>query len=138
MPDAPAFSPTIALLILSRQADVELARLLEPHGLSLRTYGILSTLARMPGTSTAAIARRAELTVDDLRPMLKRLQDAGLTRPGDERGATVTLTPAGATLLAELAPRLADLDARFFAGDRADLAVTLATATAEPVREPQD
>jgi DNA-binding MarR family transcriptional regulator len=138
VPDTPPVSPTIALLTLSRLAEVEVARLLEPHGLSVRTYGILSTVGRMAGTSTAAIARRTELTPDDLRPMLKRLQDAGFTRPGDERGATVTLTPAGATLLAELAPRVADLDARLFAGERAGLGAALVTATAEPAREPQD
>ena len=38
---APRFSPTIALLTVSRVAEVQIAALLEPHGLTLRKYGIL-------------------------------------------------------------------------------------------------
>ena len=139
MPDLPPRpSPTVALLTLSRAAELEMSRLLEPHALTLRKYGILTRIAAVPGISTADLARRAAIAGDDLRPMLRMLQDAGLTRPGDERSATVTITPAGARLLADLDAAVSELDARLFAGERAELAAALLAATAERIAEPQD
>jgi len=134
-------SPTIALLTLSRAAEIEMARLLEPHGLSVRKLSILTRIADVPGTSTADLARRLGIDAVDLSPMLRGLQDAGLTRPGDERSATVTLTPAGARLLSRVLVQVADLDERMFPdSDDAvrELARALLAATAEPVGEPQD
>ncbi|MEO5921954.1 MAG: hypothetical protein ABIQ01_12505 [Pseudolysinimonas sp.] len=131
-------SPTVALLTLSRAAELEMSRLLEPHGLSLRKFGILTRIAAVPGISTADLARRSDLAPEDVAPMLRTLRDAGLTRPGDERSATVAITPAGARLLASLEASISELDERLFAGDRAELAASLLGATAVPHAEPQD
>jgi DNA-binding MarR family transcriptional regulator len=129
----------VALLTLSRAAEIEMARLLEPHGLTLRKYGILSRIAAVPGSSTADLARRAGLTAADIAPLLRSLRDAGLTRPGDERSATVTITPAGAQLLTRLNASVAELDTRLFSGaGRTELAAALAGVSAERLGEPQD
>ena len=42
----PPFSPTIALVTLARIVEVRLGALLEPHGLTLRKYGILGHIDR--------------------------------------------------------------------------------------------
>ncbi|MEO8262841.1 MAG: MarR family transcriptional regulator [Pseudolysinimonas sp.] len=134
-------SPTIALLTLSRTAEVEMSRVLEPHALSVRKFGILSRIAAMPGTSVADLARRLSLDAADLAPMLRALQDAGLTRAGDERSATVTITPAGVRLLGTVSAEVAAVDERLFPEAdeaRSALAVALLTAFAEPLGEPQD
>ncbi|MEO8095071.1 MAG: MarR family transcriptional regulator [Pseudolysinimonas sp.] len=141
MSDSPRRSPTVALLTLSRVAELELARVLEPHALSLRKFDILTRIGTVPGMSTADLARRTGLDAAALAPMLRSLQDAGLTRPADERGATVGITPAGARLLADLSPQLAAIDARLFDdedGDARALANALLAATAETSAEPQD
>jgi DNA-binding MarR family transcriptional regulator len=131
-------SPTVALLTLSRAAELELARLLEPHGLTLRKFLILGRVSAVPGISTADLARRSGLAPDDVRPMLRALRDAGLTRAADERSATVAITPAGSRLLASLEGSISEIDERLFPGDRSDLAAALLGATAEPTAEPQD
>ena len=138
MPDAPRLSPTVALLTLSRAAEIEMARVLEPHGLTLRKYGILSRIAAVPGISAADLARRAALAAEDIAPLLRALRDAGLTRAADERSATVTITPAGSRLLALLDTAVADVDARLFHGERAELASALLEATSERLGAPQD
>ena len=131
-------SPTVALLTLSRAAELEMARLLEPHGLTLRKFAILTRIAAVPGISTADLARRSGLATDDVAPMLRTLRDAGLTRATDERSATVAITPAGSRLLASLEGSISEIDGRLFSGDRSELAAALLGATAEPTAEPQD
>ncbi|CAN5496429.1 hypothetical protein BH09ACT4_BH09ACT4_08060 [soil metagenome] len=141
MSDSPRRSPTVALLTLSRIAELELARVLEPHALSLRKFDILTRIGTVPGLSTADLARRTGIDAAALAPMLRSLQDAGLTRPADERGATVGITPAGSRLLATLAPQIASVDARLFNehdADAATLANALLAATAESIAEPVD
>ena len=138
MPDAPRLSPTVALLTLSRVAEIEMARVLEPHGLTLRKYGILSRIAAVPGISTADLARRAGLAAEDIAPMLRALRDAGLTRAADERSAMVTITPAGSRLLALLDTAVADVDARMFPAERGELASALLVETSERLGAPQD
>lgn len=139
MPDSLRFSPTVALVTLSRTAEVELARLLEPSGLGLGTFGILSRVGRAPGTSVSQLVRDADSTPEAVAPMVRRLRESGLIRNGDERGATVTITPAGVTLLTRIDAGLAEVDARLFGGDRGgELAAALAAATAEDLGEPQD
>ena len=131
-------SPTVALLTLSRAAELEMARLLEPHGLTLRKFLILSRVSAVPGISTADLARRSGLAPDDVSPMLRALRDAGLTRAADERSATVAITPTGSRLLARLEGSISEIDERLFPGDRSHLAAALLDATAEPPAEPQD
>jgi len=131
-------SPTVALLTLSRAAELEMARLLEPHGLTLRKFLILGRVSAVPGISTADLARRSGLAPDDVAPMLRSLRDAGLTRAADERSATVAITPAGTRLLATLGAAISELDTRLFPGERSDLAAALLDATAEPHAEPQE
>jgi DNA-binding MarR family transcriptional regulator len=131
-------SPTIALLALSRAAELEMARVLEPHGLTLRKLIILARIETVPGISTADLARRSGLAPDDVAPMLRALRDAGLTRAADERSATVAITPAGSRLLASLEGSISEIDGRLFPADRSELAAALLAATDAPTAEPQD
>ncbi len=115
-----------------------MARLLEPHGLTLRKLIILARVAAVPGISTADLARRSGLAPEDVKPMLRTLRDAGLTRAADERSATVAITPAGSRLLASLEGSISEIDGRLFPGDRSELAAALLAATDAPPAEPQD
>jgi DNA-binding MarR family transcriptional regulator len=136
--------PSIDLLRIARDVELEVARVLEPHGLTLRKYGILHLLGDVPGLSVTDLARRQRTTPDDLRMLLRALTDAGLVRQaasGSGHEPLLALTPRGATALTGVDAALSELDARLFADagpERSELAATVAAAVAEPVREPQD
>jgi DNA-binding MarR family transcriptional regulator len=134
--------PAIDLLRIARDVELAVARVLEPHGLTLRKYGILQLLGDVPGLSAGELARRQRTTVDDLRVLLRSLTDAGLVRQaasGSGHAPLIALSPAGSRTLHAVDARLTDLDAELFAGpERAALAAAVAEAVAQPVREPQD
>ena len=144
MSDRPRFSPTIALLTVSRVAEVQIASVLEPHGLTLRKYGILGHIAATPGLSMSDLARRSAITVQSVHTLIGSLADAGLVISkveGSGHAAQISVTPAGVALLDRLAAAVAELDAQLFAGDdMAQLAFALATLTEARMSraEPQD
>jgi DNA-binding MarR family transcriptional regulator len=134
--------PSVDLLRISRDVELAVARVLEPHGLTLRKYGILHELGDVPGLSATELARRQRTTPGDLRVLLRSLADAGLvTRAASGSGhePLLALSRAGSATLHAVDAALTTLDAQLFADpDRADLAAAVAAIVAEPVREPQD
>ena len=134
--------PSVDLLRVARDVELAVARVLEPHGLTLRKYGILQRLDDVPGLSTTDLARRLRTTPADLRILLRALTDAGLVRQapsGSGHEPLLALSPAGSRTLAQVDAALSALDAELFAdAERADLAAAVAALVAEPAREPQD
>ncbi len=134
--------PSIDLLRIARDVELAVARVLEPHGLTLRKYGILHELGDVPGLSTTDLARRQRTTPDDLRVLLRALTDAGLVKQaasGSGHEPLLALTPAGSAALTAVDTRLGALDAELFADpERAELAAAVRAVVADPVREPQD
>lgn len=134
-------SPTIALLTLARGAELRVARLLEPHGLTLRRYGILQHIGETPGLTVGALARRADVTAQAVQVALRALIESGLVRSVGNAGAhapQLSLTPAGGSLLAELATAIAALDDELFGTGRDLLARSLLDATAPPTSAAAD
>jgi DNA-binding MarR family transcriptional regulator len=134
--------PSIDLLRIARDVELAVARVLEPHGLTLRKYGILRELGDVPGLSTRDLARRQRTTPDDLRVLLRALTDVGHVKQaasGSGHEPLLALTPAGSRTLTAVDAALSELDATLFADpDRAELAAAVAVVVAEPVRAPQD
>lgn len=124
------FSPTIALVTIARVVEVQLADLLEPHGLTLRKYGILGHIASTPGLSLSDLARRSRITVQSVHVIIRALTDEGLVRSSTEANglaAQVTVTSKGADLLGRLRVELAAFDEQTFGTPEwQDLARTLA------------
>jgi DNA-binding MarR family transcriptional regulator len=131
--DSPRFSPTIALLTLGRAAEVDVARVLEPVGLSLRKLGILNRLATVPGATAPDLARAVGVTADEAAPMLRAMTTSGLIRTG--RDGALSISAAGSAALETVDAALAELDERIFAG-RDALAGELFDATQPPVAAP--
>ena len=107
----PPFSPTIALVTLARTIEIELAGLLEAHGLSLRSYGILGFIAATPGLSLDDLARRSRLSAESVPVVLRALTEQGLVRTAAGRGGAPTVTRAGSDLLARVRSEVAAFDA---------------------------
>jgi DNA-binding MarR family transcriptional regulator len=133
--DAPRSSPTIALLTLARAAEVVVARILEPAGLSLRKLVILRRLAAVPGATAADLARTVGITADDASPILRALTATGAIRR--TRDGQLAITDSGQVALDRVAADLDALDARLFA-ERDGLAREVLYATEAPHAEPQD
>lgn len=133
--DALRFSPTIALLTLARTAEVEVARILEPAGLSVRKLVILQRLSTVPGASPADLARVVGITADEVAPMLRSMTTTELIKRG--RDGVLSVTERGQSALTRVDDALASLDARTFA-DRDALSDALFDATSTPYAEPQD
>src|SRR4051812_17988066 len=120
MSDRPRFSPTIALLTVSRVAEVQIAGVLEPHGLTLRKYGILGHIAGTPGLSMSDLARRSAITVQSVHALIGSLADAGLVQSkveGSGHAAQISVTPAGVELLGRIATAVERLDTELFADE---------------------
>jgi DNA-binding MarR family transcriptional regulator len=144
MSERPRFSPTIALLTVSRAAEVRIAGLLEPHGLTLRKYGILEHIATTPGLSMSDLARRSAITVQSVHTLIGSLVDAGLVQSkveGSGHAAQISATPAGVVLLDRIADAVEKLDAELFADpEMREVSAALAALTAARTSrgEPQD
>ncbi len=116
--DRPPFSPTIALLAVSRMLELQLSPVLESRGLTLRKYGLLGHIAGSPGLSMSEIGRRSGITVQSVHTLIRSLAEARLISSeveGSGLAARVVITPAGNALLREVAAEVAVLDAAVFA-----------------------
>lgn len=131
----PRFSPTIALLTVSRTAELEIARVLEPHGLTLRKYGLLGHVSSTPGLSLSELARRSKITVQSVHSLVAALQSAGLVTSsvvGSGHAAQLAVTPTGSDVLDRVAREVEELDARLFDSDgMRDLSAGLLAAMEE-------
>jgi len=113
----PPFSPTIALVTAARIVEVRLSGLLEPHGLTLRKYGILGHIGATPGLSLSDLARRSQITVQSVHVLIRSLVEAGWVKSSTEvngLAAQVTVTPEGSALLGALRVELAAFDDEVF------------------------
>jgi DNA-binding MarR family transcriptional regulator len=114
MPSPPPFSPTIALLTISRIWEASLAEALKPLGLTTRKYGLLGHVRGTPGISFSELARRSRITVQSAHAAVAALSDAGLVDDGTARAgsaSTLRVTEAGEALLRDVARVVARLDA---------------------------
>lgn len=115
----PPFSPTIALLTMSRAWEAEFAEALKPLGLTTRKYGLLGHIRATPGISFSELARRSRITVQSVHAAVRSFVQAGLV---DDRTAhagsasSLRVTAEGAALLARAADEVRRIDAEFSAG----------------------
>lgn len=133
--DAPRSSPTIALLSLARATEVDVARILEPEGLSVRKLAILQRLAAVPGATPADLARTIGIGQEDAEPILRAMTTAGLVRRS--RDGALAASAAGSAALSRVDAELGRLDDALFA-ERPTLASELVDAVSRPLGEPQD
>lgn len=114
----PPFSPIIALLTVTRGWEADLAQALKPLGLTIRTYGLLGHVRGAPGISFSELARRSRITVQSVHSAMAALVDAGLVDDGTASAGTAAslrVTEAGESLLAQAADEVTRLDAEFTA-----------------------
>jgi len=111
------------LLYLMKQVELavraELDDLTRPVGLTALQYTALTVLERHPDLTAAHLARLSFVTAQSMSDMVTALMAAGLVErhrdPVDKRRLVLALRPEGERLLADLRPRVADLEARMLA-----------------------
>lgn len=121
-----------------RIVRAQLDAALEGTGLSLPEFTALSVLSVRPGLSNAQLARRSLVTPQAVHKVIRSLEDAGLvtrrTPPQGGRSLAATITDAGADLVADVMPRIADAEDRALASlepdDRRELVRLLSLVTA--------
>ena len=112
----PPFSPTVALLALSRTWEADLAELLRPLGLSIRGFGLLGHIGRAPDISFSELARRSRITVQTAHAAVAGLTAAGWVDDATAHAGAASrlrVTDDGRQLLDRAARSRADLDRRF-------------------------
>jgi DNA-binding MarR family transcriptional regulator len=79
-----------------------LSEVVAPHGLSVRTYVVLSTVASNPGMTQLALGSALGLDKTTVTATIDRLEQAGLMSrqqaPGDRRARVVHVTDRGGVL----------------------------------------
>lgn len=118
MAEPPPFSPTVALLTVSRIWEAAFVEGLKPLGLTSRKYGLLGHIRATPGISFSELARRSRITVQSAHAAVATLVGAGLVDDGTAHAgaaSTLRVTVAGETLLARAAEVVNRLDAEFAA-----------------------
>ena len=118
MSEPPPFSPTVALLTVSRVCDAAFADALKPLGLTTRKYGLLGHIRGSAGISFSELARRSRITVQSAHTAVAAFVEAGLVEDATAHAgaaSTLRVTAAGESLLNRAADVVADLDAQFAA-----------------------
>lgn len=118
MSEPPPFSPTVALLTVSRVWDAAFADALKPLGLTTRKYGLLGHIRGSAGISFSELARRSRITVQSAHTAVAAFVEAGLVEDATAHAgaaSTLRVTAAGESLLNRAADVVADLDAQFAA-----------------------
>lgn len=118
MSEPPPFSPTVALLTVSRVWDAAFADALKPLGLTTRKYGLLGHIRGSAGISFSELARRSRITVQSAHTAVAAFVEAGLVEDATAHAgaaSTLRVTAAGESLLNRAADVVADLDAEFAA-----------------------
>jgi DNA-binding MarR family transcriptional regulator len=148
-PDAlPARPRTPSLLYAVKQVELavraHLDELLRASGTTVLQYTALTVLARRDGLTTAELARNSFVTPQAMGELVTALERRGLIErrpdPGNRRRLLISLTRAGAELLAELDEPVRGLEERmvaaFTADERAAFADHLNRARAALAAEP--
>jgi DNA-binding MarR family transcriptional regulator len=108
----------VSLLLTADRLRRDLARVVEPHGLTLQQYNVLRILRGAAGQAlpTLDVAERMIERTPGITRLLDRLERKGLVRrercPEDRRQVLVALSPAGRRLLAGLDAPMARADDR--------------------------
>lgn len=116
MTEPPPFSPTIALLTVSRAWEAAYADALKPLGLTTRKYGLLGHVRATPGISFSELARRSRITVQSAHTAVAGFVEHGLVDDGTAHAgsaSTLRVTDAGEDLLTRAAAVVQRLDAEF-------------------------
>jgi DNA-binding MarR family transcriptional regulator len=114
----PVGSAVYGLRILNHHMGQQLTEALAPHDLTLPQMGILADLRRIPGISSAALARARSLSPQTMSEIIIGLEKDGLLerRSSGGRILRVYLTPAGASRLASAFSAAAEVERRMLAG----------------------
>jgi DNA-binding MarR family transcriptional regulator len=118
MPEIPPFSPTVTLLTIGRIWESALAAALKPLGLTIRKYSLLGHIRGTPGISFSELARRSRITVQSVHVAIAAFVEDGWVEDTTARAGAASqlrVTEAGDRLLAEVAHKVAELDAEFAA-----------------------
>jgi DNA-binding MarR family transcriptional regulator len=118
MSEPPPFSPTVALLTVSRVWDAAFADALKPLGLTTRKYGLLGHIRGSAGISFSELARRSRITVQSAHTAVAAFVEAGLVEDATAHAgaaSTLRVTAEGDALLNRAADVVAELDAEFAA-----------------------
>lgn len=118
MSQPPPFSPTVALLTVSRIWDAAFADALKPLGLTTRKYGLLGHIRGSAGISFSELARRSRITVQSAHAAVAAFVAAGLVDDGTAHAgaaSTLRVTAEGDALLNRAADVVTALDAEFTA-----------------------
>ena len=118
MPEIPPFSPTVTLLTIGRAWEAALAAALKPLGLTTRKYGLLGHIRGKPGISFSELARRSRITVQSAHVAIAAFVADGLVEDTTARAGAASqlrVAESGERLLAEVAQKVAELDAEFAA-----------------------
>lgn len=102
MPDAPPFSPVIALLSIARTWDAQLSEGLMPLGLNTRQFGLLGHIHASPAVSFSELARRSRITVQSAHTAVGHLVAAGLVQDMTAHAgaaSSLCVTDAGRVML---------------------------------------
>jgi DNA-binding MarR family transcriptional regulator len=101
-----------AIRRIIRAIDLQSRRLVDRHDLTGPQLAILREVARLEAPSTGSLARAAHLSQPTVTGVLNRLEKRGLVRrdrsEDDRRSVFISLTGAGAKLLAEVPSQLQD------------------------------
>ncbi|HEU5269114.1 MAG TPA: MarR family transcriptional regulator [Jatrophihabitans sp.] len=91
---------------------------LQPHGLTMRHFGVLSAIEAEPGQNQRGVGERLRIDRTTVVALTDDLEGAGLLerrRGSDRRMFALYLTPAGAARLGELKDLTATVHERFLA-----------------------
>jgi DNA-binding MarR family transcriptional regulator len=111
-------SAVYGLRILNHHFSQRFAGALEEHDLTLPQMGIMFDMARIPGVSSAGLARVRRLTPQTMSEIITGLERNGLLerRPRHGRTLGLYLTPAGTARLAKAGSAAAGIEREMLAG----------------------
>lgn len=114
----PVGSAVYGLRILNHHIAQQLNDALEPHDLTLPQMGILADVRRIPGVSSAGLARVRLLTPQTMSEIITELEKERLVerRPHGGRVLRLYLTPAGSARLSNALAVAADVERQMLAG----------------------
>ena len=114
----PPGSAVYGLRILNHHFSQQFAGALEQHELTLPQMGILFDVARIPGVSSAGLARVRRLTPQTMSEIITGLERNGLLerRPRHGRTLGLYLTPTGTARLAKAGSAAAAIEREMLSG----------------------
>jgi DNA-binding MarR family transcriptional regulator len=114
----PPGSAVYGLRILNHHFSQRFAGALAQHDLTLPQIGIMFDVARIPGVSSAGLARARRMTPQTMSETITGLERDGLLerRPRHGRTLGLYLTPAGAARLTKAGSAAAGIEREMLAG----------------------